>query len=128
MSALAFHGRLRWLKAAWAGGAVTPIVCKESIVEITRVLGYEKFNLSADDQRDLLGLYLPYAETIELPVPLPELPAICRDADDNLFLYLAIASHADCLVTGDGDLLALADKAGVTVKTITDWQAGLPPR
>lgn len=128
MSALAFYGRLRWLKAAWAQGAVTPIVCKDSIVEITRVLGYKKFNLSADDQRDLLGLYLPYAETIELPVPLPELPAICRDADDHLFLHLAIASHADCLVTGDGDLLALAGRVGVVIKTINDWQAGLPLR
>lgn len=32
---------------------------------------------------------------------------ICRDPDDNKILETAIAGKADCLVTGDKDLLAL---------------------
>jgi putative PIN family toxin of toxin-antitoxin system len=32
---------------------------------------------------------------------------VCRDPADDKFLETAIAGEADCLVTGDGDLLAL---------------------
>ena len=32
---------------------------------------------------------------------------LCRDPDDNKILETAIAGNADCLVTGDKDLLAL---------------------
>jgi predicted nucleic acid-binding protein len=36
-------------------------------------------------------------------------PRACRDRDDAVFLQLAIASHADLLVSGDTDLTVLAD-------------------
>jgi predicted nucleic acid-binding protein len=84
-----------------------------------------KSRLPPESQEDLLQDYLPYAETVALPDPSPALPTACRDVDDDLFLHLAIAAQVDCLVTGDGDLLALAGRAGVVVKSIQDWQAGL---
>ena len=31
----------------------------------------------------------------------------CRDPDDDKFLETALVAEADCIVTGDGDLLAL---------------------
>jgi putative PIN family toxin of toxin-antitoxin system len=31
----------------------------------------------------------------------------CRDPDDDKFLETALVAQADCIVTGDGDLLAL---------------------
>ena len=33
--------------------------------------------------------------------------AACRDPTDDKFLELAVNGHADLIVTGDGDLLAL---------------------
>jgi putative PIN family toxin of toxin-antitoxin system len=33
--------------------------------------------------------------------------AACRDATDDKFLELAVSGHADLIVSGDGDLLAL---------------------
>lgn len=39
------------------------------------------------------------------PSPLPE--PVCRDPDDDLVLATAVAAKADCLITGDGDLLDL---------------------
>lgn len=74
-----------------------------------RVLAYPKFKLSAEEQKDLLGDFLPYAEVVTLPTPWPHLPA-CRDEKNQAFLVLAHVGHADALVTGDADLLALRDQ------------------
>jgi putative PIN family toxin of toxin-antitoxin system len=40
-------------------------------------------------------------------VPITERIAACRDPTDDKFLELAVNGHADLLVSGDGDLLAL---------------------
>jgi len=108
VSALVFGGRLRWLRQAWISGAVIPIVCRETTTELLRVLTYSKFRLDAADREALLAEYLPFAEVMPLPNPLPELPVACRDRDDAIFLHLAIAAGADLLISGDNDLAALA--------------------
>ena len=108
VSALVFGRRLQWLREAWASGAAVPIVCRETIGELLRVLAYPKFRLDAADRDVLLADYLPFAEVMRLPDPPPELPVECRDRDDVMFLHLAIASGADVLVSGDADLTVLA--------------------
>ena len=40
-------------------------------------------------------------------VPIAERIAACRDPTDDKFLELAVNGHADLIVSGDGDLLAL---------------------
>ena len=40
-------------------------------------------------------------------VPITERIAACRDPTDDKFLELAVNGHADLIVTGDRDLLAL---------------------
>jgi putative PIN family toxin of toxin-antitoxin system len=40
-------------------------------------------------------------------VTITEHIAACRDATDDKFLELAVNGHADLIVSGDGDLLAL---------------------
>ena len=108
VSALVFGRRLRWLRQAWASGAVLPIVCRETVSELLRVLAYTKFRLDAADRDALLADYLPFAEIVTLTNPPPELPLACRDRDDAVFLHLAIVSRADVLVSGDADLTVLA--------------------
>jgi uncharacterized protein len=108
VSALMFGRRLGWLRRSWASGAVVPIVCRETVAELLRVLAYPKFRLDAADRDTLLADYLPLAEIVSLPNPLPELPRACRDRDDAIFLHLAIISQADVLVSGDADLTVLA--------------------
>ncbi len=50
-------------------------------------------------------------------VPKPDKPSdvAVRDPDDRWILASAIASHADVLVTGDQDLLAVVDNAPVPI-------------
>lgn len=125
LSSLLFFGRrLVRLRRAWADGVVTPVVCRETVAELLRVLAYPKFRLNIADREVLLGDYLPFAEVVRLPTPLPELPLACRDDDDAVFLHLTIVSHADWLVSGDDDLLALS--GAYPIISLTALQQRLP--
>ncbi|MFO7877845.1 MAG: putative toxin-antitoxin system toxin component, PIN family [Desulfovermiculus sp.] len=42
-------------------------------------------------------------------------PMGCRDQDDNKFLETAVIGKADCLVTGDNDLLAMDPFQGIPI-------------
>ena len=56
VSTLIFGRRLAWLRHAWTAGAVTPIVCHETVAELLRVLAYPKFRLDTADREALLGI------------------------------------------------------------------------
>ena len=109
LSALVFaQGRVTPLRLAWQNQQIQPLVSKTTAAELIRVLQYPKFKLSADDQQELLADYLPYCQTIVIPEPPPVTPE-CRDQFDVPFLQLALAGEAHALITGDQDLLCLAD-------------------
>jgi putative PIN family toxin of toxin-antitoxin system len=50
-------------------------------------------------------------------VTIGERIAACRDPTDDKFLELAVAGHADLIVTGDGDLLALHPFRDIAIVT-----------
>lgn len=110
VSALLFpSGSLAWLRQSWHGRTVIPLANKATMQELYRVLCYPKFTLAAADREELLGDYLPFAELVTMPARLPALPQ-CRDPNDQKFIELAFSAKADMLVTGDKDLLVLANK------------------
>ena len=122
VSALLFHsGALSWLRSAWRDGSIHPLVSRETTAELIRILAYPKFALNADNQRDLLDDYLPYCQTVDVPVPPPAIPE-CRDPFDRPFLELALAGPADALVTGDSDILALADALTVPILSPAEFR------
>ncbi len=117
VSALVFGGGPpAQLRKLWQGGICMPLVSTVTVRELMRVLAYPKFRLAASEQEELLADYLPYAETVRVPTPPPRVPD-CRDAFDLPFLHLAAAGKADALVSGDGDLLALAADVGFAILT-----------
>ena len=95
-----------------------PIVCRETVAELLRVLAYPKFRLSDAEQSGLLEDFLPFAETVVLAAGRPPLPLVCRDPDDLVFIELALASGADALVSGDGDLAVLRGVAPVAILSV----------
>jgi putative PIN family toxin of toxin-antitoxin system len=98
LSALVFaHGRLIAVRNTWHAA------------ELVRTLAYPKFGLAPEEQRELLADYLPYCTTIRMSAKPPKTPA-CRDPAHLPFLQLALAGKAEHLVTGDRDLLALANR------------------
>lgn len=117
LSSLLFtSGRLRWLRSAWQLAAIMPIVSQLTTMELLRVLAYPKFHLTQLEREDVLAEYLPYCEVVT-PVEDTSTPLV-RDAADQMFLHLAVASNATYLVTGDSDLLSLAGVSlAVTIVT-----------
>jgi putative PIN family toxin of toxin-antitoxin system len=126
LSALLFRSAsMTWLRTAWQSETILPLASRDTVSELLRVLGYPKFGLTAPDRDDLLADYLPWCETVTIPTPPPTVPD-CRDPFDQPFLLLALAGRADALVTGDRDLLALADAFPVPILTPADMKAQLP--
>lgn len=110
LSALVFSGgRAGAVRQAWQRGLVLPLASTVTVQELRRVLGYPKFKLSRQEQEELLADYLPYVEVVQLVAPLPEVPN-CRDPLDVPFLQLAVVGRAQVLVSGDQDVLTLADE------------------
>ena len=107
--------RCPWLREQWQSNVILPLVSYATTAELIRVLSYPKFRLTGDEREDLLADYLPWCETVTASEQ-PDLPD-CRDPFDRPFLELALVGQADALVTGDGDLLALATVFTVPIIT-----------
>lgn len=113
LSALLFgRGPMARIRQGWQTGRFTPLASTATATELMRVLAYPKFRLAAGEQEELLSDYMPFVHVVRVPAPPPAGPA-CRDPDDLPFIHLAVAGRAHALVSGDGDLLALAGTRGL---------------
>lgn len=123
VSALLFsRGSMTWLRACWQNGEITPIVCRETVLELIRVLSYPKFNLSENEQQILLAEFLPYAETLNYcESKMGSVPAV-RDLKDQIFLNLAISQQVKALITGDQDLLVLKHEIAIPIVTLAEFR------
>ena len=127
VSALLFeHGRLRWLRVVWGARQCTPLMSTATCDELLKVLKYPKFGLASADREELLGEYLPFAETVEVAEGVHAQPA-ATDPDDQKFLDLAMVGRAGLLVTGDRGLLEGAGSWPFEVLTPAVARARLDP-
>jgi uncharacterized protein len=103
------------LRTAWQDGRISAVVCDETNAELLRVLTYAKFKLSEAGIAHVLALYLPYAQPHKIKLNSKQANALplCRDIRDQIFLKLAHSAQADLLVSGDDDLLSLADDSAM---------------
>ena len=65
-------------------------------------------------------------------VEIPGTLRVCRDPDDDKLLEVAVIGRADCLVTGDQDLLILNPFQGIPILTPAGFlailsQGDIPP-
>ena len=99
------------LRAAWQDGRVNAVVSTETNAELLRVLTYKKFKLLEADIAHVLALYLPYAQShvIDRRASRMQHVPTSRDTRDQIFLELAQSAQVDLLVSGDDDLLSLAN-------------------
>jgi putative PIN family toxin of toxin-antitoxin system len=91
-----------------------PFVSRATAAELARVLGYAKFGLTVSRHSELLGLYLPFCEIVEVG---ESCSLICRDSKDQMFLDLAHCGGADVLVSGDQDLLVLSGQTQFAIES-----------
>ncbi len=120
LSALVFAGgTLGRFRSLWTIGKILPYASKETIQELIGLLANKKFKLDSIDQESLLADYLPFVQIADVSsiIQQASLP-ICRDPYDQMFLELAHASKAEFLVTGDQDLLVLANTPNLSFRIV----------
>ena len=94
---------------AWQTRHFSLVLSEPMLAEISTVLGYPKIRKRIVWNDDTIGRYLMLlrfeAEIFDIQKTAAHVPC---DAKDNMVLATLLASNADCLVSGDADLLALA--------------------
>lgn len=95
--------------AAWRSGSLNVILSHYILDELHRVLPRLHHRLGWSDQeiRDFVDSLAFLADLVE---PLETSGSRLRDAADQSILGTLLASNANYLVTGDKDLLELADR------------------
>lgn len=86
------------------------------LAELAKVIERPKFDailLRTNTSRDGSLAEIQALAEIFTPPPLPR--PICRDADDDAVLALAVATQVDLIVSGDRDLLSLGEYQGIRI-------------
>jgi putative PIN family toxin of toxin-antitoxin system len=109
VSGLAYPGSVPGhIVAVWRQGGLDVVLSHYIMEELSRVLPrLKRIRLSDGEIRDLVDSLLFLADIVE---PDDGRDAALRDAEDQQVLGTFLASKADYLITGDKDLLALAEK------------------
>jgi len=104
--------------SAWRTGHYSLVLSEPMLTEISAVLSYPKIRKRTGWDDDTINRYLTVlrfeAEIADIKNTIAHVP---RDAKDNMVLATLLASNADHLVTGDLDLLSLADSYPICTPT-----------
>ena len=92
--------------------------------ELSATLNRKKFDryLTPEDRDRFLAALIRETVLVELT----ETIQICRDPKDDKLLELAISGNADCLITGDNDLLILNPFRAISILTPAEFLSSLP--
>ena len=95
--------------AAWRSGQFDLILSEPMLSEISRVLSYPKISRRIRWDEEKIARYISLlrfeADIVNIDGISADVP---KDPNDSPILATLIASKADCLVSGDGDLLSLS--------------------
>ncbi len=106
------------LRRALEDGRVRCVVNDATLDEFRRVLAYPEFALEPARQAALLERYQALAAKAGPGSGGTDLPR-CSDPDDQKFLELAAAIHADALVSKDRALLRLRRRCASRFRIVT---------
>jgi uncharacterized protein len=89
--------------------------------ELKEVLYRPKFDryLTKERRQELLEDLTQATQFIDVTEQISE----CRDPKDNKYLELAVSGQAECIVTGDDDLLVLNPWRGIEILTVQEFLA-----
>jgi uncharacterized protein len=109
----------------WVLDNATLIVSRELLEELETRLGRPKFRKYVDEAR--CRAFVADLGLSAVQVELSGSVKVCRDSDDDKLLEIAVAGRADCLVTGDQDLLVLDQFQGIPILTPAGFHAIVSP-
>lgn len=88
--------------------SVEAVICPRLLAEVERALRKPYFRQRIDDEEIAEAVSIVRDAGIMLPDPTDP-PAVLRDPTDDYLVALARGSHADAIVSSDGDLLDHAE-------------------
>jgi putative PIN family toxin of toxin-antitoxin system len=109
----------------WVLDHATLIASRELLEELETRLARPKFRKYVDEPRR--RAFVADLSLTAVQLELSGLMKVCRDPDDNKLLELAVVGRADCLVTGDRDLLVLDPFHGIPILTPAGFLAIVSP-
>lgn len=118
VSGVFFGGTPGRVLEAWRDGRAEVVLSREIIAEYVRVgeeLAARFPGVDLGPALELLAVSTTLVDSTQLPEP------VSRDPDDDKFLACALAAGADCVVSGDRDLLDVSPYEGVVVLTPRDF-------
>jgi putative PIN family toxin of toxin-antitoxin system len=119
VSGLAYPGSVPGrIVGIWRQGGLDVVLSRYILDEMVKVLSrLSRIHLSSSEIRDLADSLMFLADIVE---PDAEQDSSLRDPADQQVLATLRASKADYLITGDKDLLALAEKYPIVTPS-TFW-------
>lgn len=97
------------------------VLSSSVLLELEEVLYRPKFDryLTKERRQEFLENLTESAQFIDVTEQINE----CRDPKDNKYLELALSGQAECIVTGDDDLLVLNPWRGIEILTVQEFLA-----
>jgi len=115
---VAGQGVPRQILDAWVEGCFTLVTSLYLVEELVHVLSYpriaKRLRISSEEVEALLAALLSQAEVVPGHLCLP---GVTRDPKDDSVVACAKEGQADCIVSGDQDLLVLGEYEGIQVVT-----------
>ena len=105
-----------------ASTGATLLFSDDTFTEVSLRLAKPKFDRYRS-QKQLADFLSGLIDISEWVYPNIQISA-CRDDDDNKFLALAISGDADCIITGDADLLILNPFESIPILAPADYLRG----
>ena len=95
------------------------LASKLTLAELRATFLSSKFDkyISLSNRIDFCELFTDFSSIITPTISI----TACRDPKDNKFLELGLSGKADCIVTGDKDLLVLHPFRGISIITPRDF-------
>lgn len=98
------------------------IILSDFIINETKAVFTSKFKRNPDDVKHALELIRSHSELVSFQsFPTP----VCRDSDDDNILATAVAGNAECIITGDEDLLTLKSFQEISIispREFVNWE------
>ena len=95
------------------------LFCDETCHELGSRLRRPKFDRYVS--QSIRAVYLAQLMAVSEWVSITNSKLGCRDPDDDKFLETALIGDADCIITGDGDLLEMSPFHGIAILSPSDF-------
>ena len=118
ISAIIFGGNPRKVRETVISKKNRLLTSNAILDELVVVLTSDKFQFSVENAERIRQALRNIAEVIR---PDQRLDVVKRDPSDNRIIECAVSGGADCIVTGDKDLLVLKSYRGISILTPTEF-------